>query len=276
MGGTYSFKKLEQHKFSSYGFDKATEEMLGDTCIGFTMSVWGRSGNGKSTYVGVLIKNLVRFGKVYYNSTEEGFSKSVQKMAIRAGLTNIDPDKLVLGDMDTYEEMIDKLKKNRASFVVIDSIQATRTKDGKLITIDHFLELKRKFKKKTFIFISWEEGVNPKGENAKAIRYLCDIKVRVYQGIAYIDSRFGFVDPFKVPYVYLKFHDPEELKRQLSRKQETEISGSPEPIEEEEPEEFTEEELEEFEEEAAKQTKLESKAEIPSTFVSSLLDPDQN
>ena len=43
------------------------------------MVVWGKSGNGKTSFVLQLCKELTRYGKVAYDSLEEGSSLTMQK-----------------------------------------------------------------------------------------------------------------------------------------------------------------------------------------------------
>lgn len=141
-----------------------------------------------------LAKELSRFGKVYYNSIEQGESKSLQDVIKRVDLTDC-TGKIVFGDRDTFDEMIEKLKRNRATFIIIDSAHYIN------LTQHQYKTLNELFPRKGIIIISWEGASGlPKGEHMKSVQYMVDIKCRVSKGIAKAQSRYGDTSP------YLVFH----------------------------------------------------------------------
>ena len=51
--------------------------------------IWGSSGNGKTSFVMQLCKQLTRFGRVAYNSLEEGDDVTMQNALIRFGMKSV-------------------------------------------------------------------------------------------------------------------------------------------------------------------------------------------
>ncbi len=201
MGNTISVHTLLGKKYPVYGFDSDLIEMIGEAEIGFKMLIWGASGQGKSTFAALLLKSLSKYGKVYYNSIEQGEGKSIQDLATHTGLGECDKGKFMFGDRDDFEQMMRKLKTNNSKFVVIDSLQYIN------LTVVQYKRMITAFPKKAFIIISWEgAGGNPKGEYAKSIRYMVDIKSYVKAGEVFTNSRFAATQPWKIPGLYDKFN----------------------------------------------------------------------
>lgn len=194
MGRTISVKELLQKQYITYDFNELWTDTLGKPERNFRMLVWGLPKNGKTTFCIQLAKYLTEFGKVYYNSTEQGEGKSLQDVMKLCGADQVPGGKLMIGDRDTFEEMMEKLaKRNSPRFVFIDSLQYM------YLTQDQYKRMIKKFPHKAFIIISWSgAGDNPKGEHAKAIRYMVDITCVVKNGMAHVQSRFGPTMPYQV------------------------------------------------------------------------------
>jgi hypothetical protein len=209
MGHTIGIDSLLRKKYKCYGFDDELVDMIGDIEIGADVMIWGKSGHGKTTFAGHLTKRFASYGKVYYNSVEQGDSSSFQNMARHVGLGVLPANTYVVGHKDSYEEMVEKLKKNRSRFCVIDSSYQMK------LTYEQFRELKRLYPRKSFIIITYADasGKNPKRTIDEDIRYLIDIKVTVYQGIAYIDSRYGGAPSWSIPGVCEKFSKAMKTKK---------------------------------------------------------------
>lgn len=200
MGSSVSIHQIMKKKYKTFGFSQRLVSIIGDAEEGFKALVFGESGNGKTTFCALLCKDLSEYGKVYYNSVEQGEGKSIQDMAKHCKLDECAANSFVIGDRDNYGEMLKKIKANRCKFVVIDSAQYMN------LTVEQYKEMTVLNKKKSFIIISWADGQSPKGEAAKAMRYMVDVKIRVHKGVAYVDSRFGATDPYKIPGLFEKFH----------------------------------------------------------------------
>ncbi len=198
MGSSISSTSLDKMVFKTYGFPKELSDIIGDAEKGFSMIVWGESGQGKSTFVAIICRMLTPFGKVYYNSVEQGHSKSLQSMIRHTNLHECG-NNFIVGNKDTYEVMMKKISKNRCGFIVIDSAQALE------LTLAQWKALREEFPNKAVIVISWADGKNPDGKPAQGMRFWSEIKVRVHRGQAFIDSRYGGDPTFKIKGVYEKF-----------------------------------------------------------------------
>ncbi|MBN2263044.1 MAG: ATP-binding protein [Prolixibacteraceae bacterium] len=193
MGATYGLNTIQKKEFTTYDYSDVWLRTIGAAERNFRMIIWGPSGSGKTTFAFQLCKELARHGKVYYNSVEQGVSKSLQDTIERCDLSSVGNGRVMIGDRDTFDEMFEKIKKLRAQFVFIDSAQYIE------LTTTRYKRLVRQYPRKSFIIISWEaDNKEPKGEYAKAIRYMVDIKCRVHDGLAVADSRFGETAPYRV------------------------------------------------------------------------------
>jgi predicted ATP-dependent serine protease len=196
MRKEFSFTELATYQFSRYDLSAEWTEVLGKIEHGFHAIIWGGSGSGKTTFALKMCGELTKFGRVYYNALEQGFSGSLQDNAKAACLTAEQLQK-IRGVTHTFEEMMADLKKNRAKFIFIDSVQYM----GKFgMTYTQYKEMKEFCKKgkKSIIMISHAEKDNPKGNHAKAIRYDVDIKIRASAGVALAESRYGATKPFVI------------------------------------------------------------------------------
>lgn len=149
--------------------------------------VYGHSGNGKSSYIMQLVKELCLHGKVLYNDLEEGVRLSLKKNIVRAGLED-DPkvkrNFLVL-DKEPMDDLIIRLKKHKsAKYIFINSWQYTG------FNLSQFHKLINAFPDKLFIIISHADGKNPDGSVAKKILYHADVKIWVEGFKAIPTSRY--------------------------------------------------------------------------------------
>ena len=174
-----------ERKFDTYPFDGQFKDTFGEPEKNFKMIVYGKPGNGKTEFGFQLTKYLAQFTRVYYNSFEQGISKTLQDAIIRNNMITV-KGKVIFGDKDNFDDMIERLSsKNAPQVIVIDS------RDYLNLTHQQFKILCEAHPRKAFIIICWESANKPKGEHAKAIEYMCDIKVRVLNFQAEPRSRFG-------------------------------------------------------------------------------------
>lgn len=185
-------KQFLEKQFDCYEFDGAWEQSFGCPEKNFKMIVYGASGQGKTDFCVKLAKYMCGFTKVYYNSFEEGISRTLQKALIRNNMMDV-KGRITFGDRESFDEMVVRLSKRAAPrFIIIDS------RDYMGLTHGGYKILDTKFKNKAFCIICWEAGGKPKGEHAKAIEYMCDIKVQVQGYIAEPRCRFGGNQPFVI------------------------------------------------------------------------------
>ena len=146
--------------------------------------IWGNSGNGKSTFVMKLCRELCNFGNVLYVSLEEGTSLTLQNTLRREGMIEANRRlKIIRGEsMDELSERLSQRKS--ADFVVIDSFQYTQ------MTYKAYLKFKEKHPNKLLIFISHADGKNPSGRSAKSVMYDASLKVWVEGYRAVSKGRF--------------------------------------------------------------------------------------
>lgn len=101
--------------------------------------------------------------------------------------------RIIFADGESLEEMKERLgKRNSPGACIIDS------RDYMKLTADQFQELLELFPHKIIIVICWAEGSKPKGTDAKAIEYMCDIKILVKDFRAIMRSRYGGNEDFNI------------------------------------------------------------------------------
>ena len=123
--------------------------------------IWGQSGNGKSSAVMSLAKELTKHGKVLYVSLEEGYALSFQNTLRRYSMQDCKSKFQVVAGED-FESITARLSKRRsADFIVIDSFQYCQI-NYKLI-----------------IFVSHADGKQPAGRAAVSVKYDADQKIWV-------------------------------------------------------------------------------------------------
>ena len=116
-------------------------EYIGEPESNFYMVLHGQPGNGKSTWALNFAHYLSNnFGKVLYNSSEEGFSKSLQNKA-----KDMKSDYLYLSNLRTFDDLRKEIAKGYYRFIFIDSINDMK------ITPEELQLLRSKNKKSGFI-----------------------------------------------------------------------------------------------------------------------------
>ncbi len=154
--------------------------------------IWGNSGNGKTRFSLQLAKQLAKFGRVVYNSLEEGASLSLQKAIIETRMNEVANNFSVL-DRESLDDLKIRLHKRRSpDIILIDSYQYTGMNKRQ------YIALKEEFKNKLFIFISHAEGRQPEGRSAKFVKYDADVKIWVEGYKAFPVTRFGGGEPFVI------------------------------------------------------------------------------
>ena len=167
--------------------------------------VWGNSGNGKTSFVMQLCKYLCRFGRVAYNSLEEGVSLTMQNAMKRFGMIDVNRRFLLL-DAESMEQLGIRLDRQKSpDFVVIDSFQYT------MMTFKQYIEFRERHKNKLLIFISHADGRLPSGRSAKSAMYNADLKIYVEGYRAFSKGRY--IGPKKYFDIW-----PEEAERYWGNK----------------------------------------------------------
>lgn len=191
----YSVDNILTKKFDLLEFENEWKEFLGCPDKAFSATIWGNRTNGKTALAIAWAKYLTTFGKVAYNSLEEGFSHTIQMAIKRNYMEDLD-NPFQLLDKEPFEEMWERMTKPKSpDFVFVDSVQVTKI--NKNTAIDFMDEMK--YKKKGVIWVSQASGKEPKGSLADDIAYYSDIKIWVEGFKAFPDGRLnGGGEPYVI------------------------------------------------------------------------------
>lgn len=174
-----------QKKFDEFAFDGKWLEAMGRPEKNFKMIIYGKPKNGKTEFCIQFAKYMTKFGKVLYNSFEQGHSKSLQDAFRRQNMQDV-KGKIIVTHKEKYQDMFNRLKRKKSPQIVfIDSLQYIK------LSGDQWKELIETFPRKVFIVISHAQGDEPKGEGAITIQYDVDISVLVKGFAAHCQGRFG-------------------------------------------------------------------------------------
>jgi KaiC/GvpD/RAD55 family RecA-like ATPase len=183
-------KTLLEKTYPTYGFDGEWMRSLGDVEKHFKMLIYGPSGSGKTRFCMKLALYLTKWGKVYYNSMEQGEGKGLQDVMKWASPTDAQAQKVSIGDREHFDIMLETLESDKQiRFVFIDSL------DYMKLTQDQYKFLIEKYPRKSFVIICWSENKKPKSKHAEAIEYMVDIKAYCERGFVHAKSRYAVGNP---------------------------------------------------------------------------------
>ncbi len=173
-------------------FEGKWEAAMGSPEMSGAWLIWGDSGSGKTTFVAQLCKYLTKFGRVAYNSLEEGNSETIKKALKRVKMEDV-AHRIVLLDKEPIAELKERLAAHKSpQIIVIDSVQYAE------LTYKLYKELKDAFRNKLFILISHSDGRLPSGKVAKSMRYDVNVKIRTEGYRAFVVSRYGGSEPITI------------------------------------------------------------------------------
>ena len=185
MTRAISNKNVTQAHFDTAPFEGPWLASLGRPELRGCWIVYGGSGCGKTTYVMQMCKYLTQFGRVAYNSLEQGLSLSLQKAWERVGMLEAG-SRIVLLNKESLHDLRDRLRKKHApDIVVVDSVHYWLG-----FTMRDYVQLRESFPDVLFIFVAHERKGEPKGNVAQNIRYDADIKIRVEGYKAFATTRY--------------------------------------------------------------------------------------
>lgn len=178
-----SLKNLKEKHFHCLEFQGLWLELIGKPERNFKVLTYGVEKSGKSTLMIRFADYLATdFGKVFYNSHEEGFSKTLQD---RLNSNNITASNLFFGHKVSFEEMMDdSFKRKYFKTIFIDSLQYMN------MTYTQYKQLTDKYKNKSFVFISQING-RGKIKGGTDISHAVDVKIFTKDGYAKVQSRFA-------------------------------------------------------------------------------------
>ena len=171
-------------RFKELSFEAEWFEFVGNPENNACWFVWGNSGNGKTSFACQLAKYLSKFGRVLYNSMEEGYSVSLKNAFQNAEIS--ENDNITVLSKESISDLKERLRKPKSpKFVIIDSFQYSG------LTALTYKALRNEFETHSFIFISHADGKNPSGRSARTAHYDADIKVWIEGFRAIAKSRYG-------------------------------------------------------------------------------------
>ncbi len=180
-----SNKNVMRARFEVAQFTGEWLRSFGKPELSGTWIVYGGSGCGKTTFVMMMCKYLTNFGRVAYDSLEQGLSLSLQRTWERVGMEEAG-NRIMLLEKESMQEVRERLRRKWApQIVVIDSLQYWQD----FCMRDH-MRLRAEFPKVLFIYISQARGGQPDGKLAQRIRYDSDVKIRVEGYKAFFTTRY--------------------------------------------------------------------------------------
>ena len=183
MARTLSAKQVLTIKFDTIRLGGGWDECVGEIETTGIWFIWGNSGNGKTSAVVSLCKELSAFGKVLYNSREEGVSLTMQNTLRRYGMGELG-SRFQLANM-SLQELDEKISQQRSpKFVALDSFQFMG------LTYKDFRAFCEKHKNKMLIFVSRTRGRQPEGRAAISAMYDASCKIWVEGYKAFSKGRF--------------------------------------------------------------------------------------
>lgn len=183
MARTLSAKQVLTIKFDTIRLGGGWDECVGEIETTGIWFIWGNSGNGKTSAVVSLCKELSAFGKVLYNSREEGVSLTMQNTLRRYGMGELG-SRFQLANM-SLQELDEKISQQRSpKFIVLDSFQFMG------LTYKDFRAFCEKHKNKMLIFVSRTRGRQPEGRAAISAMYDASCKIWVEGYKAFSKGRF--------------------------------------------------------------------------------------
>ena len=133
-------------KYETMAFDGAWRDAFGTPERRGVWIIWGNSGNGKTSFALQLAKYLCRFGRVAYDSLEEGACLTMQEAMRRENMMEVNK-KFLLIDNENMEELGIRLSRQKSpDIVVIDSFQYTQ------MNYRQYIAFKERHKRKLLIF----------------------------------------------------------------------------------------------------------------------------
>jgi hypothetical protein len=191
----YSVSNVLSKKFNPLDFSGEWEATLGKPDKAFSAIIWGGTTNGKTEAAIKFAKYLTNFGKVAYDSLEQGLSSTMQNALVRNHMESCGNSFMLL-DREPFDELMIRMSKPKSpDFLFVDSVQYTR------ITKAQYYQLKELMQKKGkgIIWISQAKGSMPKGALADDIMFDVDLKLWVEGFKMFPDGRLnGGGEPFVI------------------------------------------------------------------------------
>lgn len=185
MKRAYSVKNVMDAKFRTLPFDGEWLSAVGTPELTGSWMIYGAPKNGKTTFAMMLAKYLTRFGRVAYDSVEEGLSQTIKMAMERVGMEEVG-HRLILLDKEGVDELAERLARRKSpGIVVIDSVQFLG------LNFSQYKRLKEQFPDKLFVYISHVDGRKPEGSTAQSIWRDANVYFNVEGYRAFPVGRYG-------------------------------------------------------------------------------------
>lgn len=183
MGRALTVKQVLQKKRDVFPFEGRWNDAFGQPERTGVWFIYGRSANGKTSFVMQLIAELCKYDRVAFNSLEEGDSLSMRDKLVRHGLLGVGNRLHLLNESMT--ELSDRLYQRKSyNIVVIDSFQYTQ------MSYRDYIRMKEAHRDKLLIFLSHANGHSPRGAAAVSVKYDATLKIWVEGYKAFSEGRF--------------------------------------------------------------------------------------
>jgi hypothetical protein len=184
MGRALTVSEVLRQKKHTFHFEGSMYDAFGEPECNGVWFIWGNSGNGKSSFVMQLCKELCRFDRVAYDSLEEGDSLTMKQNLLRAGMKECGR-RFSLLNAESITDLKKRLDRRKSfNIVVIDSFQYTQ------MSYRDYIRLKEQYRNKLLIFISHAKGRAPRGSAAESVMYDATLKIWVEGFKAFSKGRF--------------------------------------------------------------------------------------
>ncbi|NPD91681.1 hypothetical protein [Xylanibacter muris] len=184
MGRALTVNEVLNRKRHTFPFSGAWADAFGQPERTGVWFVWGNSGNGKSSFVMQLCKELCKYDRVVYDSLEEGDSMTMHQSLLRHGMNDVGR-RFNLLDAEPMEELQERLSRRKSwNIAVIDSFQYTQ------MSYRDYIRMKEHNKEKLLIFVSHAKGRAPRGSAAESVMYDATLKIWVEGFKAFSKGRF--------------------------------------------------------------------------------------
>lgn len=186
MARAFSNRNVLSAQFEQLPFDGQWLRSIGRPELSGCWIVYGGSGSGKTSFLMQLAKYMTRFGKVAYNSLEQGLSLSLKTAWQRVDMGEAG-NEIILLDKESLEDLNKRLMKPKSpKVIIIDSMHYWL---GYRLS-DH-ISLINRYRDKLFIYVAHERSGMPDGKLAIKIRYDANVKIRVEGYKAFVTSRYA-------------------------------------------------------------------------------------
>ncbi|WP_394749514.1 ATP-binding protein [Spongiimicrobium salis] len=165
-------RKMKAKKIERIPLTGEFKKLLGSPEPRGSWFLYGDSGDGKSTFLMQLAKELSKWYKVDYNSMEEKDRGSMTDLLDEYRMYECRKGSFMLLPRYKREDLYERLHRPRsAKVIIIDSLQYFD------LNRSQYEQLEEDFPDKLFIWNSHADGKRPKGAVADFIRYNSDIKM---------------------------------------------------------------------------------------------------